>query len=333
MFTVKNVVVPTGNILVVSGERGLLECLSLGDYGKQKNIKADFLGMTNEINGVPNGDVMPLTEKWVITISTQYGCSMGCKFCDVPLVGGGVNATLNDLRYQVISSIMLHPEIKATKRLNIHYARMGEPTFNFNVIKHAKLVRGDIYPFINRSLVHPVVSTMLPKNNKRLMQFLQDWCEIKNDIFRGDAGLQFSINTTNESDRQDIFNGSSLTLKEISEIGRLLPDPNGRKYALNIALVDGLEVSGDRMRELFSPNKFMCKITPIHKTKSSEKHNIHTRNGYKEFYPYKKCEEELKEAGFDVLVFVPSFDEDEGLITCGNAILSGSLPKCDYTVL
>lgn len=37
-----------------------------------------------------------------------------------------------------------------------------------------------------------------------------------------------------------------------------------------------------------------------------------------------------KEAGFDVIVFVPSYDEDNGLITCGNAILSGSMPKCSF---
>ncbi len=34
----KNVEVPTGNICVVKGERGLLECLSLGDYGKDVNL-------------------------------------------------------------------------------------------------------------------------------------------------------------------------------------------------------------------------------------------------------------------------------------------------------
>jgi 23S rRNA (adenine2503-C2)-methyltransferase len=66
----KNIKVPTGNILIVEGEKGKLECLSIGDCGKSANIKADFLGLRDEINGVPNGRVMPLTEKWVITVST-----------------------------------------------------------------------------------------------------------------------------------------------------------------------------------------------------------------------------------------------------------------------
>ena len=99
---VRNIKVPTGNICVMKGEEGLIEFLSIGDYGKDSNIKADFLGITRELNGVPNGEIMPLSEKWVITISTQYGCSMGCKFCDVPKVGKGLNATLKTIIIKVM---------------------------------------------------------------------------------------------------------------------------------------------------------------------------------------------------------------------------------------
>lgn len=119
----KKIVVPTGEIYTAIGEKGMLEFLTVGDYGKNANIKADFLGITRDLNGVPNGEPMPLTEKWVITISTQYGCSMGCKFCDVPKVGIGRNATFNDLKGEVLTAIKQHPEVKHTKRLNIHYAR------------------------------------------------------------------------------------------------------------------------------------------------------------------------------------------------------------------
>ena len=34
MNILRNIKVPTGNILIVSGENGKLECLSIGDYGK-----------------------------------------------------------------------------------------------------------------------------------------------------------------------------------------------------------------------------------------------------------------------------------------------------------
>ena len=327
----KNIQVPTGNICVMQAEKGKLEFLSIGDYGQNSNIKADFLGITRELNGVPNGEIMPLEEKWVVTISTQYGCSMGCKFCDVPKVGKGLNATLNDLSEQVAQALLLHPEVEATKRLNVHYARMGEPTWNDNVLEHAKLLLKQVRPYIGRSHVHPVVSTMLPKNNKNLIPFLQEWCEIKNYTYRGSAGLQFSINSTDNDQRSEMFSGNALSLEEISEIGKLLPDPIGRKYALNFALADEYIINAERLKQLFDPAKFMCKLTPLHKTKSCEENGIETTGGYESFTPYQKAETELKEVGFEVIVFVPSYDEDLGLITCGNAILSGSVPKVQFT--
>lgn len=328
----QNIKVPTGNILIVKGEKGELECLSLGDYGRGKNVKASFLGLEKDIKGVPNGDIMPLSEKWVVTISTQYGCSMGCKFCDVPKVGYGLNATEGDLAEQILSAINLHPEITATKRLNIHYARMGEPSFNRNVLFISYKLHKLIHPRLSNSMIHPVVSTMLPKKNKKLMRFLQDWCEIKNYGFKGDAGLQFSINSTSDEQRQYFFNNNSLSLSEISEIGKRLPYPKGRKYALNFALSDGNKVDAEKLLKLFNPKKFMVKITPIHVTSATCENKIETSGGYSEFTPYQKVESDLKTAGFDVLVFVPSLDEDRGRITCGNAILSGSLPECQYSI-
>jgi len=330
---IKNIQVSTGNICIMEAEKGNIEFLSIGDYGRNLNVKADFLGLKEEINGVPNGEIMPLEEKWVITISSQYGCSMMCKFCDVPKVGLGRNATLKDLTDQTISGLQLHPEVLATKRLNLHYARMGEPTFNRNVIEHAKGLLKEVRPYINRSHVHPVISTMLPRKNKRLMEFLQDWCEIKNYNFRGSAGLQFSINSTSDKQREEMFSGNSLTLKEIAEIGRLLPDPVGRKYALNFALADDYEVDAVKLAKLFSSNKFMVKITPLHLTKSCHDNNIKTTGGYDEFTPYKQAEQDLINAGFDVLVFIPSYDEDKGLITCGNAILTGKEPSIDFKLV
>lgn len=167
---VRKLKVPTGDICIMSGDRGLLEFLSIGDYGKSQNIKADFLGITDEINGVAHGDLLPLSEKWVITCSTQYGCSMGCNFCDVPKVGPGKNATVKDLTEQVRLAVGLHPEVKSTKRLNLHWARMGEPTFNFNVVPATRSLKKW---FDKKGFnLHPVVSTMMPRSNKKLGNFI-----------------------------------------------------------------------------------------------------------------------------------------------------------------
>lgn len=331
MKTLRNIKVPTGNILVVNGEKGNLECLSLGDYGREKNVKASFLGLENDIAGVPNGDIMPLEEKWVVTVSTQYGCSMGCVFCDVPKVGPGVNASCDDILGQVTSCLKLHPEVKHTKRLNVHYARMGEPTFNPEVIQSAYYLPDIIDEYIPDSHIHPVVSTMLPAANKSLLPFLNKWCRIKNSVYNGAAGLQFSINSTSDRQRHYLFNGNSLSLDVISLIGKELVPPHGRKYALNFAVADETIVDAKKLVKLFSPDKFMVKITPIHVTNATEENGVKTTGGYSEFTPYQEIEYGLKKEGFDVLVFVPSLEEDQGRITCGNAILSGTMPLCSYT--
>lgn len=323
MKITKNIVVPTGNICIAEGEKGLpIEFLSIGDYGKDKNVKADFLGITREINGVPHGDLLPLEEKWVITISTQYSCRMNCAFCDVPKANGGqaTNATFWDMVNQVMLGIGLHPEVKRTKRLNVHYARMGEPTFNRSVIDSAIYLAGMLK---SRSFgFHPVVSTMMPKALLRtgeLQAYLRDWMNVKNNILKGEAGLQLSINTTDETIREKLFAGNSISLAEMEFVNDL--SVRGRKIALNFALTDA-PVEAEVLARHFDPMKFMCKITPMHITNACKENGLLTKDGYEQFYPYKKVEEELKRYGFDVIVFIPSKEEDESRITCGNAILA-----------
>jgi 23S rRNA (adenine2503-C2)-methyltransferase len=324
MNIIKNIKVPTGNICIAEGEKGKIEFLSIGDYGKEANVKADFLGLNKEINGVAHSKLLPLEEKWVITISSQYGCSMGCTFCDVPKVGRGLNASKNDMVNQVLSGISLHPEVKHTDRLNVHYARMGEPTWNQEALA-ATFELNDILKEKNFGF-HPVISTMMPKDNVNLRHFLESWIKIKNETLNGEAGLQLSINTTDNIARKESMSYNTLSLLEISNMIHGIVAEHGvvgRKIALNFALTDA-EIDENKLRRMFDPKYFMCKITPMHMTNACEDNDIVTADGYESYYPYKDVEERLKSVGFDVLVFVPSKEEDDNRITCGNAILSGS---------
>lgn len=322
MNIVKRIEVPTGDILIVAGDvpfcnGGRLEMLSLGDYGKDVNIKCDALGLDRIPEKVRHTALLPLSEKWVITISTQYGCSMGCHFCDVPKVGPGINASFNDLIKQVLTGIQLHPEVKTTKRLNIHFARMGEPSWNPNVLDAAKWFKTHLDPEYK---VHPVVSTMMPRKNIWLKTFIHNWCRIKNRLYGGEAGLQLSINSTNENERAYMFNGNAMTLLQISRLMEGIV-PTGRKITLNFAIAD-YEIHADKLLEYFDPSNYIIKLTPMHKTNEALKNGIQTDGDYTQYYPYEEYEKSLKEAGYDVLVFIASKEEDESRITCGNAILS-----------
>lgn len=334
MKTTKTLEVPTGHIVVVEGERGPLELLSIGDYGQQANIKAEFLGFDKEIESVPHQPMLPLEEKWVITISTQYGCSMRCNFCDVPKVGPGRNASVTDLVEQFWTGFSLHPEVRHSKRVNLHYARMGEPTWNPAVLRSAYAINerlkgnvpNKVLPTRGPYKLHPVVSTMMPRYNRDLEDFLLEWCDIKNNYFDGDAGLQLSINSTDDAQREEMFSGNSHSLAEIGRIAGMLPFPKGRKYTLNFA-VSNWEVDPSVLTGYFDPKKFIVKLTPLHRTAAANDNNIQTQDGYA---PYQEIEENLLQWGYDVLVFFASEAEDLGRITCGNAILAGTRPLVPY---
>ena len=315
MKIIRRIKVPTGDICVVDGEKGKLEFVSLGDYGKDVNL--------NQNKSVPDGlPLLPLEEKWVLTISTQYGCSMGCVFCDVPMVGPGINATLTDMQQQIITGLHLHPEIERSDRLNVHYARMGEPTWNPNVLDHAKWMKEHIDPEYK---VHPVVSTIMPKNNEWLRTFIHTWMRIKNRTYGGNAGLQLSINSTNDFERSVIFNNSALPLYKIA---RIFDDvvPVGRKITLNFPVCKW-EISSEVLLRYFDPGMFLVKLTPMHKTTSAESCEYRTVGDYTRPEPYEYIAQDLRKAGYEVLVFIASREEDESMITCGNAILSGKEPS------
>lgn len=121
-----------------------------------------------------------------------------------------------------------------------------------------------------------------------------------------------------------MFGGSSILLEDIVRIADKMPEPISRKYCLNFAFASDSEVRVEVLDRFFDKEKFMVKITPIHNNNACRQNNIMTTGGYDSWQPYQTLEEELKRAGWDVLVFIPSMDEEMGLVTCGNAILGGS---------
>ena len=308
-----------------------LEWLYVGDYGKENNIKADFLGLNKKIDGVKHTNV-DITDKMVVTISTQKGCPMLCDFCDAPKVGFYGNASTIDMLY-MINHALIDSKAQFAKRLNVHFARIGEPTFNRAVLETAAIIWSlkfnipeirDInltHNFITET-VHPVLSTMLPHDNTDLESYLIDWCLLKNRYYQGEAGLQLSINSTCEKQRNNSFNHTSLSLDEISKLCKRLPSPLGRKYTLNFAVTQETILCAEKLNNLFDKEKFIVKITPIHQTKNAIQNNYDVSTTYDKYDVYSKFEEPLLELGWDVIVFVPSKEEDEDRITCGNALLS-----------
>lgn len=319
---IKRIKTRTGEIICDTNKQ--MEYLYVGDYGKESNIKADFLGLTNEINSVTHRDV-DLSEKMVVTISTQKGCPMNCAFCDCPKVKFGGNLSRSELGDEVANAIKFS-KCAHTKRFNLHLARMGEPSLNAqNVLDFLRYDLRDIVDIqMKADVIHPVFTTMLPKSLGTGMHrlILERFCVIKNNYYDGEAGLQLSINSTDEAQRNELFRGRSLSLNEISEICRKLPAPKGRKYTLNFPVTNKTILDPVKLSRLFDKDKFIVKITPIHETHEAAANGIQTPQGYYKYDVYRQFEQPLLKEGWDVIVFIPSKEEDEDRITCGNALLS-----------
>ena len=91
---------------IISDTDLTLEYLYVGDYGKENNIKADFLGYNKRIEKVEHKPV-DVKEKLVVTVSSQKGCPMHCNFCDCPKLGFKGNASLAELVAEITSGIAL----------------------------------------------------------------------------------------------------------------------------------------------------------------------------------------------------------------------------------
>lgn len=98
-----------------------------------------------------------------------------------------------------------------------------------------------------------------------------------------------------------------------------LPMPKKRKYTLNFAVTSKNNLDPDLMEKYFDKEKCIVKITPIHETVEAidEGYEIVT-----DFDVYEKFEQPLVDRGWDVIVFVPSKEEDEDRITCGNSLIA-----------
>lgn len=220
--------------------------------------------------------------------------------------------------------IIEHEDVRFTNRFNVHYARMGEPTWNPAVLDFTESRLDDLVKEcgLHAVTIHPVVSTMMPRSNNDLHSYLKHWCEIKNTQRNGEAGLQLSINSTSDDQREAQFADKSLSLREIANIASDLPMPVGRKYTLNFAVTEATILDAKVLDSLFDRDKFIVKITPIHQTKAALEHNYDITTSYDDYSVYDKFEQPLLDLGWDVIVFVPSKEEDSDRITCGNALIS-----------
>ena len=255
---------------------------------------------------------IPRDKKWVLIVSTLYGCPVGCRFCDA---GGFYQGKL--FKDEIISQIdylikLRFPDRKVkVKKFKIQFSRMGEPSLNQNLLE----VLRELPHLYDAPGLLPTLSTMAPQGTDK---FFEELLEIKNQLYKENFQLQFSIHTTDDKLRNWLMPVKKWGLEKIAQYGESFCAKGERKITLNFALGNQMRIDPSILLRTFAPDKFLIKITPINPTYRASQNRISSHIlPHKEKY---EIIEELKKAGYEVILSIGEWEENSIGSNCGQYI-------------
>lgn len=210
-------------------------------------------------------------EKWVIIVSSMFGCPIGCMMCDA----GGDYAgplTSSEILAQIDECVLRrYPDRRVpSRKFKVQFSRMGEPSMNPAVLETMRALPGRFdAPGLMVSL-----STIAPA---RASGFFEKLLHIKEEMYRnGRFQLQFSIHTTDLEKRRALIPAETWTFEQIAEYGERFYNRRhaDRKVVLNFAPLVGYPIDTTKLNEHFDPEFFIIKLTPLNPTIRSMDHGI-----------------------------------------------------------
>jgi len=257
---------------------------------------------------------VPKEKKWVLMISTQFGCAVGCRMCDAGAMGFHGNLTAGEMLAQVRGVISDNPGLdpRSHPKFKIHFARMGEPALNPAVLEALRLLPSEM-PFPG---LMPSLSTVAPKTPEA-EDFLERLIEVKNAHYRGGRfQLQFSVHVTDAGLRKKIVPVPVWSFGEIAAYGKRFVRPGDRKITLNFALPEGERLDVEELQRVFDPALFLIKVTPVNPTCRADLNG----SAYVWNNPSVGLAEDsaaLEHAGFTVILSPSAPEEIEAETSCG----------------
>ncbi len=261
---------------------------------------------------------LPRIEKWVVIVSTLYGCPVGCSFCDAGTNFQG-KISKEDMLAQIDYLVnKRYPNKKIpVKKFKVQFARMGEPSFNDDVLE----VIDSLSKFYNAPGLIPCISTVAPKG---MDNFFEKLMKIKKREYASKFQLQFSVHTTDERLRDRIIPVKKWDFSKIASYGERFYDENGRKITLNFALADEMPLDSDVLLKYFNPDMFLIKITPVNPTYTATKNHLFSGE-----IPKKSNEllNLLRLKGYDVILSIGNSEENKIGSNCGQYVLRHKMEK------
>ncbi len=252
-------------------------------------------------------------EKWVLIISSQFGCPVKCRFCDAPIFSRG-NLTAEEMLAQVDFMVRRrYPDgCVPARKFKVQFARMGEPALNDAVIDAVLEIRRRY----RAPGYMPCISTVAPAGRDGWFERL---LKVNRTVFRGWFQLQFSLHSTDRKYRDWLVPVRKWDLNEIADYGERFY-VGGRKVTLNFALSPRASVDPSVISEYFDPGVFALKFTPVNPTARAEENGVVNVFTEREANRYAFLHE-LREMGYDVIVSIGELAENDIGSNCGQLVM------------
>jgi len=276
---------------------------------------------------------IPREKKWVLIVSTMFGCPIKCTFCDA---GGDYSGKLTAEEILAQIAYMVRRRFPNNHvpipKFKIQFARMGEPSLNPAVLEAMRRLP-QIFdaPGLNVSL-----STVAPKA-RTADKFFEELIEIKDRYYsRGRFQLQFSIHTTDIEKRDELIPIRKWSFEEIAAYGDRFcsPEKGDKKVTLNFAPAVGYPLDAKIIRKHFDPSKFIIKITPLNPTVRSHEKSLRSLIDPYDLTNSQRIVEMFEREGFEVILSIGELEENKIGSNCGQyvqrAIISGVKPESSY---
>lgn len=245
----------------------ILETRSVGPLGQL--YLAQLSGSQRLIEFVDTVEPgVPKARKWVLMVSTQVGCVIGCRMCDGGAMGWRGNLTAAEIVAQVRRVVKDNPGLDPRRhpKFKVHFARLGEPTLNPATPEALERLAAEWGgPGLTASI--STVAPDAPTAEARL----EEMREVKDRLYGGGRfQLQFSAHSTDETVRRRVMRARPWSLERVADFGRRWWRPGDRKVTLNFALAPDQPLDPKIVAGTFDPERFLVKITPVNPTRAAD---------------------------------------------------------------
>jgi 23S rRNA (adenine2503-C2)-methyltransferase len=255
---------------------------------------------------------LPREKKWVVLVSTMFGCPIGCLMCDA---GGYYHGkpTKDEIFAQIDFLVgKRFPDGKIPcEQFKIQFARMGEPSLNLQVLD----VLQELPRRYHAPGLMPSISTVAPAGTEK---FFNRLLEIKQENYMGGHfQFQVSLHTTDFGLRDHFIPVNKWSFGQIGEYGERFYAAGDRKITLNFALAQGMPVDPTVLLNYFDPDRFLIKITPLNPTYRARENDLVSYIDPLSAEQKYEIIQVLQDAGYQVILSIGETEENYIGSNCG----------------